>query len=452
MKKNHKDKDMKDKADGLDEAEGEASCPECGHNDLSYHSFDHGRDSDTGYHDAGGRYKCNKCGSEGDAEDAEPRKKKLKEEAEMWAENYYPAKPMEEHCGHCGHPKSFHEGTCATCNECENFVSESEVDEAEKKKHTMCFCGHKHGSHNHQGCKECKHEGVVSGNHAAHQFRKNDYKERYEDEYANIFAAQQGKINTEKANAALNWLPEELELSEGKGYEDIGPGDHVKFNHPLRGSDKVPQQGKGKVVMKGPAGWVLNTGGKHGTPGIVSADNYVSHRKAKKSVKEDEIIEGSRQKNANKELKKSKDVPTKDLSASTREVLRTSGNRHFGYPNEADQTYDNSRPAPTKAKSPLFVKQQQKAADKEVKESNDPWITAALGYIDHEVKRAGGPTDLEEKKIKFANAGSALRASSKSNPRSHPCPTCKEPNKLTPADKAKGYQCDDCANMEERGW
>ncbi len=53
----------------------------------------------------------------------------------------------------------------------------------------------------------------------------------------------------------------------------------------------------------------------------------------------------------------------------------------------------------------------------------------------------------------FADPGgrSALRASSKSNPRNLPCPTCEQPNKLTPADKELGYQCDDCADMAESG-
>ena len=206
----------------------------------------------------------------------------------LWEENFYPAQPMEEHCGHCGHPKSYHDvdegGGCATCQECEKFATEAEVDEGEKKKNQICFCGHEFGGHNKGGCKVCKHEGVVTGGRAAHQFKKNDYQERFEAEYAEIFAAQQGKINTTLANAAMNWLPEELELAEGKGYDDIGPGDHVKFNHPLRGSDKVPQQGKGKVVMKGPHGWVLNAGGKHGTPQVVGPDNYVEHRKAKKNI------------------------------------------------------------------------------------------------------------------------------------------------------------------------
>jgi hypothetical protein len=45
--------------------------------------------------------------------------------------------------------------------------------------------------------------------------------------------------------------------------------------------------------------------------------------------------------------------------------------------------------------------------------------------------------------------GSALRRASSSNPRNLPCPTCKEPNRLTPADRAKGYQCDTCADRDE---
>ena len=49
----------------------------------------------------------------------------------------------------------------------------------------------------------------------------------------------------------------------------------------------------------------------------------------------------------------------------------------------------------------------------------------------------------------FANAGSALRSASKSNPRNLPCPTCGEPNRLTPKDRALGYQCDACARAAE---
>ncbi len=53
----------------------------------------------------------------------------------------------------------------------------------------------------------------------------------------------------------------------------------------------------------------------------------------------------------------------------------------------------------------------------------------------------------------FADPGgnSALRAASDRNPRNLPCPTCNAPNRLTPADVARGYQCDTCADRAEHG-
>ena len=42
---------------------------------------------------------------------------------------------------------------------------------------------------------------------------------------------------------------------------------------------------------------------------------------------------------------------------------------------------------------------------------------------------------------------SALRAGALK----HPCPTCRWPNRLSDADKARGYQCDRCADAQERG-
>lgn len=38
------------------------------------------------------------------------------------------------------------------------------------------------------------------------------------------------------------------------------------------------------------------------------------------------------------------------------------------------------------------------------------------------------------------------------NPRCLPCPNCGEKNRLTPADRARGYQCDRCADRVERGY
>lgn len=54
-------------------------------------------------------------------------------------------------------------------------------------------------------------------------------------------------------------------------------------------------------------------------------------------------------------------------------------------------------------------------------------------------------------RIDFADPGgnSALRAATKSNPRNLPCPTCGAKNRLTPADRALGYQCDSCADKAE---
>lgn len=51
----------------------------------------------------------------------------------------------------------------------------------------------------------------------------------------------------------------------------------------------------------------------------------------------------------------------------------------------------------------------------------------------------------------FADPGghSALRAAGPRNPRNLPCPTCKRPDMLTPADRAQGYQCDICADAAE---
>lgn len=57
----------------------------------------------------------------------------------------------------------------------------------------------------------------------------------------------------------------------------------------------------------------------------------------------------------------------------------------------------------------------------------------------------------EDDEPEFADPGgrSALRASSRRNPRNLPCPNCGAKNRLTPADRARGYQCDSCADRAE---
>lgn len=54
---------------------------------------------------------------------------------------------------------------------------------------------------------------------------------------------------------------------------------------------------------------------------------------------------------------------------------------------------------------------------------------------------------------RFADPGgdSALYPATEDNPRDLSCPTCHWPNRLTRADRAKGYQCDCCATATERG-
>jgi hypothetical protein len=56
--------------------------------------------------------------------------------------------------------------------------------------------------------------------------------------------------------------------------------------------------------------------------------------------------------------------------------------------------------------------------------------------------------------VGFADPGgnSALRAATPNNPRNLPCPNCGTENVLTPADRARGYQCDACADRAERGY
>jgi hypothetical protein len=57
-------------------------------------------------------------------------------------------------------------------------------------------------------------------------------------------------------------------------------------------------------------------------------------------------------------------------------------------------------------------------------------------------------------RIEFADptGHSALRAATKDNPRNCSCPTCGQPNRLTPKDVKLGYQCDSCADALENGW
>lgn len=44
-------------------------CPECGSDDVRIEEYDFGRCPETGYHDAGERYRCLACGATGEADE-----------------------------------------------------------------------------------------------------------------------------------------------------------------------------------------------------------------------------------------------------------------------------------------------------------------------------------------------------------------------------------------------
>lgn len=61
--------------------------------------------------------------------------------------------------------------------------------------------------------------------------------------------------------------------------------------------------------------------------------------------------------------------------------------------------------------------------------------------------------EWEERVERFADPGgnSALYPAGRDNPRNLPCPNCGWPDRLTPADRRRGYHCDACADATERG-
>ena len=44
-------------------------CPECGSDNVRVEEYDFGKCPETGYHDAGERYRCLECGAIGDADE-----------------------------------------------------------------------------------------------------------------------------------------------------------------------------------------------------------------------------------------------------------------------------------------------------------------------------------------------------------------------------------------------
>lgn len=72
--------------------------------------------------------------------------------------------------------------------------------------------------------------------------------------------------------------------------------------------NRFQQESTGTAVMRGPAGWVLNMGGPHGTPGIATDENIVKVKPAKRGA--DDVDE-----KAGKFEKGKPADPTKDMSS-----------------------------------------------------------------------------------------------------------------------------------------
>lgn len=66
-------------------------------------------------------------------------------------------------------------------------------------------------------------------------------------------------------------------------FDEIKPGDRVTLLTPQK------QEHTGRAVMRGPAGWVLNMGGPHGTPGVATPENFVRARRVAREEADEDI-------------------------------------------------------------------------------------------------------------------------------------------------------------------
>jgi len=54
--------------------------------------------------------------------------------------------------------------------------------------------------------------------------------------------------------------------------------DLIRFGDKVTIVDRFGQERTGRATLRGPAGWVLNLGGRYGTPAIATPDNIVKIR------------------------------------------------------------------------------------------------------------------------------------------------------------------------------
>ena len=70
-------------------------------------------------------------------------------------------------------------------------------------------------------------------------------------------------------------LPPGTSAAEVELFDTVRSGDKVTI------VNRFGQISTGRAVMRGPAGWVLNMGGRHGTPAIATPDNITAVRTPK---------------------------------------------------------------------------------------------------------------------------------------------------------------------------
>jgi len=81
----------------------------------------------------------------------------------------------------------------------------------------------------------------------------------------------------------------------GRLVDTIRHGDRVEILVPA-GMGREGQEWKkatGRAVMLGPAGWVLNMGGAHGTPGIATDENTVSVNGHRGTLRSMDTVKGN---------------------------------------------------------------------------------------------------------------------------------------------------------------
>jgi hypothetical protein len=66
-------------------------------------------------------------------------------------------------------------------------------------------------------------------------------------------------------------------------FPEIKNGDRVTILIPagIGRNGQEYKEATGRAVMKGPVGWVLNMGGRYGTPAVCTEQNFVSLRRSR---------------------------------------------------------------------------------------------------------------------------------------------------------------------------